>query len=58
MEVNIIETASKAKVATYSIKSAPGRTFGGNDYDTGLRIEEAYATAGKHFGKELKRDVK
>ncbi|HNB80910.1 MAG TPA: hypothetical protein PLP34_03125 [Chitinophagaceae bacterium] len=58
MEVKIIETASKKTVAEYTIRNAPGRTFGGNDYDTGQRIEEAYAAAGKHFGKELKGDLK
>lgn len=58
MEVQIVETATKQTIAKYSIKNAPGRTFGGNDYDTGARIEEAYAAAGKHFGKELKGDVK
>ncbi|MBL7766116.1 MAG: hypothetical protein JNJ58_08495 [Chitinophagaceae bacterium] len=58
LEVEIIETATQTSVAKYTIKSAPGRTFGGNDYDTGLRIEEAFATAGKHFGKELKGDLK
>lgn len=58
LEITIIETATKKVVCKYSIKSAPGRTFGGNDYDTGQRIEEAYAAAGKHFGKELKGDLK
>jgi len=58
LEITIIETESKKVVAKYSVKNAPGRTFGGYDYDTGQRIEEAYAAAGKHFGKELKGDIK
>lgn len=58
LEVEIIETASKRSVVKYTVKNAPGRTFGGYDYDSGTRLEEAYATAGKHFGKELKGDVK
>lgn len=58
MEITIVETASRKTVAKYSVKNAPGRTFGGYDYDTGQRIEESYAAAGKHFGKELKGDVK
>lgn len=58
LEIEIIETATKISIAKYSVKNAPGRTFGGNDYDTGARIEEAYAAAGKHFGKELKGDLK
>lgn len=58
LEVIIVETGSKRVVAKYSVKNALGRTFGGYDYDSGTRVEEAYATAGKHFGKELKGDVK
>jgi hypothetical protein len=58
MEVTIIETASKREVAKYSIKSSPGRTFGVSDYDTGARIEESYAAAGKYFGKNLMDDIK
>lgn len=58
LEIAIIETSTKKEICTYSVKRAPGRTFGGYDYDTGLRIEEAYATAGKHFGKDLKKDIK
>jgi len=45
LEIRIIETSTKRLVAEYVVKNAPGRTFGGYDYDTGLRIEESYATA-------------
>lgn len=58
LEIEIIETASKRSVAKYSVKNSPGRTFGGYDYDSGTRIQEAYAAAGKYFGKELKGDIK
>lgn len=57
LTVKIVETSSQKVIAEYVVTRAPGRTFGGFDYDTGLRIEEAYATAGKHFGKELKGDI-
>lgn len=58
LEITITETSSKREVVKYSVKNAPGRTFGGYDYDSGTRIEEAYAAAGKYFGKELKGDIK
>ena len=58
LEIQIIETGSKKVIAEYTVVKAPGRTFGGYDYDTGLRIEESYATAGKYFAKELSRDLK
>lgn len=51
----IVETANKSKViAIISVDNALGRTFGGYDYDTGLRISEAYADAGKALGKYIK----
>jgi len=53
-EVWIVETASPDKaVAKITVMKSPGRTFGGNDYDTGERIQEAYAAAGKALGKFL-----
>ena len=47
-----ITNASGAVVAKIEMTKSPGRTFGGNDYDTGLRIEEAYAMAGKALAKK------
>ncbi len=49
-EITIVETADRSKViAKIIMLKAPGRTMGGNDYDTGARIEEAYAAAGKRL---------
>ena len=54
-EVEIVETANrKKKVASLTVSNAPGRQFGGYDYDTGVRITEAYAVAGKRLGKYIK----
>ena len=54
--VLIVETANKSNViAKLSLENALGRTFGGGDYDTGQRISEAYADAGKALGKEFKK---
>lgn len=54
-EVSIVETANPSNViATLTISNAPGRVFGGVDYDTGLRLQEAYAMAGKKLGKYIK----
>jgi len=47
-----IETGHPDRVlAVIDGKKFPGRTFGGYDYDTGGRIEEAYAKCGKDLGK-------
>ena len=53
-EVWIVETADHNKViAKLSCEDCPGRTFGGYDFDTGERIQEAYAMAGKGLGRYL-----
>ncbi|GAA3956918.1 hypothetical protein [Mucilaginibacter dorajii] len=51
----IVETANRNKVlATITVEKAPGRTFGGYDYDTGSRLAESYASAGKALAKFIK----
>lgn len=51
-EAWVVETANENNViAKISVNDAPGRTFGGYDFDTGVRITEAYASAGKELGK-------
>jgi hypothetical protein len=51
-EIIITETGNPDKVVLkISYKGAQGKTFGGGDYDTGLRIQEAYAKLGKELGQ-------
>ncbi len=58
-EVWIVETANPSKIiAKISVENAKGRTFGGNDYDTGVRLAECYADAGKYLGKFMKKQWK
>jgi len=58
-EALIVETANKSHViAKITLEKAPGRTFGGYDYDTGLRIQESYAMAGRELGKFIKSKIK
>lgn len=53
-EVWIVPTGDLSNpVAKISFVNAPGRTFGGYDYDTGTRIQEAYAVLGKSIGKMI-----
>ena len=53
--VLIVETANRSNVvAKLTVDNALGRTFGGYDFDTGERLSEAYADAGKALGKYLK----
>ena len=54
-EAWIVETADRSnKVATFTLTNVPGGTPFGYDFDTGLRISEAYANSGKKLGKTLK----
>lgn len=54
-EINIVETANPGKVvAKISVDNAPGRMMG-FDFDTGMRIMESYAVAGKKLAKFIAR---
>lgn len=54
-EIMIVETANRGNtVATMTISNVPGGTAFGYDFDTGLRISESYANAGKKLAKYLK----
>ncbi len=58
-EAWIVETANPGNViAKMSVLNCPGRTMGGNDYDTGTRLQEAYAVAGKGLGKFISKEIK
>ncbi|HXS35882.1 MAG TPA: hypothetical protein VN721_04235 [Flavipsychrobacter sp.] len=58
-EAMLVETANPNNVvAKLDIDNCPGRTFFGNDFDTGERLQEAYAVAGKGLGKYIKNEVK
>lgn len=53
-EIWVVETANKQHVVLkINFTKAPGRSFGGYDYDTGFRIQETYAVLGKVLGKYL-----
>lgn len=58
-EVKIVETANPSNaIALITVDNAPGRTAFGGDYDTGVRIMEAYAKAGKEVGQMVKKKAK
>lgn len=54
-EITIVETDDHSKkVAVVTIDNAPGSSFFGADYETGARISECYAKAGKSLAKFIK----
>jgi hypothetical protein len=54
VEIDIVETANHSNVlAKLSMSKIPGRDASGYDFETGSRLEEAYAKCGKDLGKFL-----
>jgi hypothetical protein len=58
VEAIFVETANPDNVlGVISSLKNPGRTFGDADFDTGVRISEAYAKCGKELGAFLVKKV-
>lgn len=57
-EVRIVETANPSNVvAVIMVDNSPGRMAFGMDFDTGERLKEAYAKAGKEVGKLVSKKM-
>lgn len=58
-EIELVESANKsAKLAEIALAKVPGGQFGGYDFDTGVRIAESYAKAGKSLAAFLDKKLK
>jgi hypothetical protein len=58
-EAWIVESANPSNViAKISLLKAPGRDAWGGDFETGARLQEAYAKAGKELGAFIKSKIK
>jgi hypothetical protein len=58
-EVTIVETANPSKVvAKITITKALGYQAMGYDFETGVRLTEAYAKSGKELGKLIVKEAK
>jgi len=58
-EAWIVKSDSPDKaVARITITKAPGRDVFGYDYETGARLQESYAKAGKELGAFIKKNIK
>jgi hypothetical protein len=58
-EATFVETQNRANpLATLTITKAPGKKGMGVDYDTGSRLQESYAKAGKELGIFLSKKIK
>lgn len=57
--IDVVETDNPDKVVCKIVsKGNPGRTYGMSDFDTGIRISEAYAMAGKELGGFITKALK
>ena len=56
LKITFVDKAGR-KLAIMTIEKVPGRDALGFDYDTGVRIEEAYAKAGKSVGKFIDKKI-
>lgn len=58
-EAVLVETQNPGKViAKILVTKAPGRDVMGFDYETGARLQEAYAKAGKELGGFIRKNLK
>ncbi len=57
-EARLVESKNPSKViAKITLIKAPGRDVMGFDYETGARLQEAYAKAGKELGSFIKSKI-
>ncbi len=57
-EVTIVETKNRNNViAKVTILKSPGRDAMGYDFESGARLQEAYAKAGKSLGKLVEKEL-
>jgi hypothetical protein len=54
-EIKFVDAVNKKEVAAVSVENCPGRDAFGYDYDTGLRIQEAYAKLGKSLASLINK---
>ena len=58
-EIDLVESSNKTtKIAEIGMRNVPGGQFGGFDFDTGVRIAESYAKAGKSLAAYLDKKLK
>ena len=58
VKYTIVKTGTNDIVVQYDQQKIPGADAMGYDFDTGTRIAESYAKAGKEFGKLLSKELK
>lgn len=57
-KIDLVETAGKKNMAEMVLTNIPGGQFGGFDFDSGTRISESYAKAGKVLAAFIDKKLK
>ncbi|MBE9464136.1 hypothetical protein ACFP1I_06930 [Dyadobacter subterraneus] len=57
-KIDLVETSGKKAVAEMVLTNVPGGQFGGFDFDSGTRIAESYAKAGKVLAAFIDKKLK
>ncbi|MCF0056968.1 hypothetical protein [Dyadobacter sp. CY356] len=57
-KIDLVETAGKKSIAEMVLTNVPGGQFGGFDFDSGTRIAESYAKAGKVLAAFIDKKLK
>lgn len=57
-KIDLVETAGKKNMAEMVLTNVPGGQFGGFDFDSGTRISESYAKAGKVLAAFIDKKLK
>lgn len=59
VSIDVVETLNSSNcISKMSVKNVPGADAMGFDFDSGMRISEAYAKLGKAFGKYVIKNTK
>lgn len=58
LDINVIERETGNVIARVIVENASANSFSGFDFDTGFRIQECYAKAGREFAKFLIKNLK
>ncbi|MDR2621175.1 MAG: hypothetical protein LBC48_01175 [Dysgonamonadaceae bacterium] len=56
--ITILDKETNTEVATIDVQKSSANDFLGTDFDTGYRISECYAKAGRELAKFLKKQLK
>jgi hypothetical protein len=58
LDINVEDRETGEIIARVIIENASANSFTGLDFDTGFRIQECYAKAGREYAKFLIKDIK